>query len=319
MRLARHLLLAGLATVACAVVLLIALFTLDLGRFSPPLLRWTSAAIGRDVAIDGAVSLRMGRIVRLTARDVRLANSPWGSRPDMASAARLTVEVDAWSLLRRPVIVTRIEVDGLDVLLERRADGSSNWELRPDASPERFTWPESFPVVVDRVSLPGARLRFSGPRLARPLDLRFDSLVQRRTGNGMLELAGQGFANDEVLRLDLKAGPFARLVAGRDFGGTLAAQVGALLVDAKLHVDDLGRPVDTELDFRLRGPGAGCATWERVRSPWTVCCGPQPTARGSRGGSTRQSASSASRRAATWPSRRPWAGSAEASTFPVRI
>ena len=43
--------------------------------------------------IDGRVSLRAGRTLRLTADGVRLANAEWGSRAEMLAIGRLTVEV----------------------------------------------------------------------------------------------------------------------------------------------------------------------------------------------------------------------------------
>ncbi|MEQ1800861.1 MAG: AsmA-like C-terminal region-containing protein [Gammaproteobacteria bacterium] len=234
----------------------LALFTLDLGGLSQPLTRWASEVLQRPLAIDGPVSIRAGRTLKLSASGLRLANVDWGSRSDMLLIGRLTVEIDTASLFRRPVIVRRIGIEGLDLLLERRADGASNWQFAPDATEEKFTWPESLPVVVEGVSLPGARVQFIGPRLDRPLDLRFDTLEQRRVEGGMLGLAGRGSANGEPVALEVRAGPFQALVAGRDFSAALEGSLGELDVGLDLLVDDIARPVATTLDLKIRGPGA---------------------------------------------------------------
>jgi uncharacterized protein involved in outer membrane biogenesis len=254
-----------LLAVAASAVLLVAavgaaLLTFDLAPLGGPLAGWAGNQLQRSLEIDGRISIRAGRTLRFSADGIRLGNPRWGSRPDMLLVSRLTVEVDTVSLFRRPVIVNRIEVDGLDLLLERRADGASNWEFGPDSTDGKFTWPEKLPLVVDRVSLPGARLRFIGPRLDRPLDLRLDTLEQRRGAGGMLELIGQGTANDQPVALDATAGPFAGLVAGRDFSVALKGRLGELDVGADLRVDDIARPVNTELDLRIRGPGADYLT-----------------------------------------------------------
>ena len=98
----------------------VALLTLDLGALSQPLTRWASGQLGRALVIDGRVSIRAGRNLRLSAEGVRLGNTSWGSRGDMLRVSRLTVEVDAISLIRRPVIVNRVEIEGLDLLHFRR-------------------------------------------------------------------------------------------------------------------------------------------------------------------------------------------------------
>lgn len=256
-----RLLLAALVAVLLLVAgAAVALFTLDLGGLSQPLIRRAGDELRRPLAVDGPVSIRAGRTLRLSAQGIRLANVAWGSRGDMLRVGRLTVEIDAASLINRPVIVRRIEVDGLDLLLERRADGASNWEFAPDSPDAKFTWPESLPVVVDSVSVPGARIRFMGPRLDRPLDLRFDRLEQHRGAGGMLQLAAQGAANDEPLSVDMTAGPFAQLVAGRDFSVGLDGRLGELNLIAHLRVDDVARPVKTLLDLKVRGPGAAYLT-----------------------------------------------------------
>lgn len=238
----------------------LALFTLDLGGLSGPLTRWASDRLQRPLSIDGPVSIRAGRTLRLSADRIRLGNTPWGSRPDMLLVGKLTVEIDAASLFRRPVIVRRIEVDGLDLLLERRADGASNWAFGPETPDEESAWPESLPVIVDRVSLPGARIRFNGPRLDRTLDLRFASLDQRRGTGGMLELAGRGTANEEAIALEGQAGPFAALVAGRDFSLAFEGRFGELLLGLDLRMDDIARPVNTTLALKVRGPNADYLT-----------------------------------------------------------
>jgi uncharacterized protein involved in outer membrane biogenesis len=253
-----------LAVVAAAVVLLallvVAWLTLDLGFLGKPLAGWAGGQLGRALAIDGPVSIRGGRSLRFSAEGIRLANPAWGARPDMLAVARLVIEVDAASLLSRPVIIRRVEVDGLDLLLERRADGSSNWEFAGPAPDDGPAWPERLPVVVERVSAPGARIGFAGPRLARPLDLRFDTLEQQRAADGMLALSARGTANGEALVFDARVGTFAALLTARDLRGSLAGRIGELAVDLELAIDDLVRPAATRLVLKVRGPGADYLT-----------------------------------------------------------
>jgi uncharacterized protein involved in outer membrane biogenesis len=217
---------------------------------------WASRQIGRSLAIDGALRIEPGRTLRLVAQDLRLANVSWGARADMLRAGRLLVEIDAWSLVDQPVIVRRIEVDGLDLLLERDAEGQDNWSFGSLDEPDDFIWIEQLPVVVQEVSMPGARLQFSGPRLDRALDLRFDTLEQRPGANGLLALSASGLANDLEFGLTASAGPFDALVRGRDFRVAVSGNAGELRFDGSARVDDLANPVDSVLDLRVQAPEA---------------------------------------------------------------
>lgn len=215
---------------------------------------WVSSQIGREVAIDGEVQLELGPTLRLSLQGLRLANAPWGARPDMLSAGRLLIEIDSWSLLDRPVVIRRVEVDAFDLSLERTPDGRNNWEL--DNKGRDFSWPERPAVILERLTLPGAHIRFIGPRLARPLDLHFSSLAQARGTDGMLVLAGRGSANETGFEMRASAGPVEALIAGRDFQLALDTRLGELTVSARASIDDLAHPADSRLLLTLRGPDA---------------------------------------------------------------
>ena len=152
------------------ITLLVALLLLDSASLKGRFETWASAELGRQLAIDGEFRLELGPVLELSATDVRLANVPWGSQPDMLVAERVLVQLNLRSLFGDTLIIPRIEVDGLDLLLERNAEGQSNWEfeLKQD---EETPWPETPPFVVELIAMPGARLHFVGPRLSRPLEL----------------------------------------------------------------------------------------------------------------------------------------------------
>ena len=178
----------------------------------------------------------------------------------MFVARKLSVELDAWSIFSETLIVNEIGVEGLSLLLERTADGEENWDfgLAPDT--DQQGWLSSLPVVIDRVSMPGARLRFIGPRLERPLDIHFTTLEQKRAPDDMLELTVLGQANEAELALTGRAGPFASLLAAKDFQFEFNGQVGELTLAANIRVDDLARPVNTTATVRLQGADASYLT-----------------------------------------------------------
>jgi uncharacterized protein involved in outer membrane biogenesis len=245
-----------LLLVAFFAAVILTLLAMDSVAVSGRLAGWVSGQIGRQVAIDGSLHLELGRTLRFGARGLRLANAPWGTRPDMLTAGSVLLEIDTWSLIDRPVVIRRVEVEGLDLLLERTAAGDNNWDLGP-ADDAGFAWPEHLPVVVERVAMLGARVKFIGPRLDRPLEARFDALSQERADDGMLVYAGHGLVNDTAFDARLRTSPVERLIEGRDLRLSFAVNLGELALEGLVRVDDLARPVDSSAKVTLRAPGAG--------------------------------------------------------------
>src|SRR5713226_8104089 len=120
----------ALIAIASVVVLLIAaatyVATLDFDRFRPLLAEQLKAATGRDVAIGGRLDLELSMTPTLEVSDVRFANAPGGTRPDMATIARLEAKIALLPLLSRRLQIDRFALTGADVLLETDREGRGN-------------------------------------------------------------------------------------------------------------------------------------------------------------------------------------------------
>ena len=77
-----------------AIGIVIALATVDFGRFKGPLAAQVAQATGRALSFEGEVSLRLFPRPSLTVKDATLANAEWGSRPHMLRVGLLTAEVE---------------------------------------------------------------------------------------------------------------------------------------------------------------------------------------------------------------------------------
>ncbi len=251
-----------------------------------------STKLGRAVHIDGAMTLHLGRSIQISAADVRVANVTWGSRSDMLVASRVIVALDVASLFTRSptLIVNQVQIDGLDLLLERTAQGANNWQFDTDLNDSSPSWFVGPPVVIERVALPGANVRFIGPRLDRPLDLHFDDVTQKRGTGDMLEFSAIGRANDADLSVVGQIGPFTNLIAAKAFSTSIDGRLGKLGLSVKARIDNLTKPVDSEADIELTGPDAAyVATTLGVRNlgtgPFnlTLSVTPSPGGKGVRG------------------------------------
>ena len=85
-------------------------------------------ATGRPLTIDGPVTLLWGLTPRLRVEDMRLANPPGLSRPDMATVQSAELGVAILPLLSGRAELRGVRLHGVNVLLERDAAGVGNWE-----------------------------------------------------------------------------------------------------------------------------------------------------------------------------------------------
>ncbi len=250
----RLLLLSGLAVIVLGVIAL--LWAAANGQLTGVMTRWLSVQLGRTLVADGGLRIEVGRVTRITATGLRLANSTWGTRPDMLLARRLILEVDTRSLLEQTVILRSLTIDGLDLLLERSASGKNNW----DFNLAKHNASTALPVVVEDVSVPSAKIRFTGPRLDRPLDLAIDNVQQRVREDQMLDLSVRGHANGTPLDLRASVGPLANLVATRGIVVRVEGQLGEIGLKMGGHIDSLAAPADTDVTVQLQAPNAAYLT-----------------------------------------------------------
>ena len=86
---------------------------------------------GRDLSIDGDISLALLPAPKLSVKGVRFANAEGGSAPDMATLESLDVRVALMPLLSGKIQVTSLTLVKPTILLEKLPDGRGNWQIAP--------------------------------------------------------------------------------------------------------------------------------------------------------------------------------------------
>jgi uncharacterized protein involved in outer membrane biogenesis len=222
------------------------------GYLTRPIASWLSTWLGRALEVDGGLRIEIGRVTRITASDLRLGNPAWASRPEMVLVRKLSLELDTRSVFQNTTVVHKLNIEGLDLQFERNAAGENNWTFHlPRREPSG-----AIPLIVEVAALPGARIRFSGPRLERALDVTLDTAEQRVRANGTLDLTVRGVANDTPLELQASAGPLSNLVAAKEFSAQASGHLGEISLGITARVDSWEAPVDTEATVSLQAPSA---------------------------------------------------------------
>jgi len=134
MRIAKILLIVGIALFLFVVGAAVVLMSMDFNQYKPEIAAEVKKATGRDMTIDGDLKLNLLTLSPgLEVDGVKFANASWGSRPEMAIVKRFEVKISLLPLLSGNLDVDRVVVEGADILIERNKQGTGNYEFKTGA------------------------------------------------------------------------------------------------------------------------------------------------------------------------------------------
>jgi uncharacterized protein involved in outer membrane biogenesis len=125
----------GVLLVLLIVAVLVGPSFVDWNGYKSEITAKAREATGRDLAIDGDISLSILWTPTLSVKKVRFANIAGGSVPDMATLESLDVRLAFAPLdwMNGKFQVERIELEKPTIVLERLADGRANWQFEQPA------------------------------------------------------------------------------------------------------------------------------------------------------------------------------------------
>lgn len=177
-----------------------------------PINRAASGAIGREVTI-GNIQGEWSWHPRITFQDVHFANADWSDEPEMLSADELAVTVDVPQLLRGRLVLPDIEMQKPRLVLERTADGDSNWTFGAKVAsdvvaPEnRFEFP-----LIGRLTIEEGSLVFRDAKAGLNLDGKLSTVVGTGgAGSSQVRLEGKGALQNEAFTLRVSGGSLLML------------------------------------------------------------------------------------------------------------
>ena len=244
---AARILAIGLGTAALLLVAAVVyVMSIDFDRYRPLLAERVKAATGRDFAIAGRLDLALSLTPTLTVSNVRLANPPGFSRPDMATIAKLEAQVALWPLLSRRVEIKRFDLSGADIIVETDAKGNGNWLFgtTTTATAPASDAGGSLSLAVGALAIRDSTLTYRDGRSGAEQRLALASATLRGSADGS--------ALDVALKGAVDAVPFE--VAGQT-GGFTALLDGATPWPLKLSAT-IGK-VTATLDGTIAQPRAG--------------------------------------------------------------
>ena len=116
-----------------ALALGVLLATLDPNDYKAEIAEAVQDATGRSLTLNGPLRISRSLWPTIEISDVKLANLPGGTRPDMARAEMIQAELSLPALLWRQVEVTKLILIGPNILFET-VNGQPNWVFKTAAN-----------------------------------------------------------------------------------------------------------------------------------------------------------------------------------------
>ncbi len=114
----------------------------DWSAYEEPIAQAVEEATGRKLKLGGELSVHIGLSPAVFARAITFQNAEWGSRPQLALLDKVGIRLKLMPLMFGSIEISRVEISGLDVLLETDAEGKGNWEFGDDSTEAASTLDE---------------------------------------------------------------------------------------------------------------------------------------------------------------------------------
>lgn len=266
----------GLAAIAVAGA--VYLRTIDFAAYKDGLVHELRVATGREVAIDGPISLVYGFEPAFVIQGVRIGNAPWGTRADMAQVDRVAARIDLAALLRGRLQIDRLRLTQANVWLETDPYGKVNWVLAGDPMAAQ-TQPVAGAngkgillerLMVDGIEVDGGRMTIRDGESGDVQVLAISSARSSGDGvSGPISIRLNGRWNGVPVTLDGSAGPAEAGARANEtaYPVDVTAAAGTLRLSAKGHIEQSpqgagiiakvsaasGKPADDAAGLTLNG------------------------------------------------------------------
>ncbi|PWC87243.1 membrane biogenesis protein [Azospirillum sp. TSH100] len=211
--------------------------------------RRASAALNREVAIDGDLRVHLGSPIRIHLEGLRVANAEWAQDRTMAEVQALDATLRLWPLLRGDWELPELKVQGPKLILEKNGKGEANWNFGPPNAEKEVAKQAAVPdnrgdiPVIERLLIADGRLHYRDPTS----DIDIDNSINTATGGNdsdTVQLKGKGSFAGKPFTLAVEGGSLLHL---RDDPKPYPLKIDAAVGKTKGHIEgSVGEPVKME-------------------------------------------------------------------------
>lgn len=176
-------------------------FFINVNDYKPQIISKVKESTGRDLTIDGKMSLSLLPTPQLSISQVGLTNIPGGSPQNMIQVKNLTISVELLPLIKKQIKIKDVELDHPEIFLEKLPNGQTNWTFDSTASS-----PSSFDVSLDKLLINKGRLIYH--EKGKDVEITdINATSKMGTLQGPFNISGHFKIYGQVVKLDTKLGP----------------------------------------------------------------------------------------------------------------
>lgn len=119
-------------SLTCLLLVVFAVSTIDTSRIVKIVAGQVKASTGRDLVINGSVSIKAFPRLQVIAKDVSLSNASWATDPEMLKASQVAFTLQWMPLLSKRIQIDNVTISQLQLFLQSAPTGqkiSGNWVM----------------------------------------------------------------------------------------------------------------------------------------------------------------------------------------------
>ncbi|MDP6413558.1 MAG: AsmA family protein, partial [Gammaproteobacteria bacterium] len=213
--------------------------SIDLSEYEEPIADVVRDAIGRELHLNGALNINIGLSPGISVNAVSVQNAGWASRDEMLLVEHVEAHLKLLPLVFGQIELSRLEIVGLDLMLETDQHGKGNWEfeMAGDAAidPEPVSDGDTFltTAVLKKIVIRDAAIVYKDGESGTVQRFRIAELgAQMESAQAPLVIDLKASFGDEPVRL---AGEIIG-IAGLLSGGPLGLDLTVDILDARARV-----------------------------------------------------------------------------------
>jgi hypothetical protein len=261
-------LFAGIGTLL--VVLVALLFFVDVNLYRAQIEQHVSTAFGREVVLEGPLSLEPSLTPRFVVNGLKIANPEWASRPFLATVDKFDIRVSLLPLLSGDLEIVSLEFHSVDLLLEEAPGGATNFTFGKSREPAALP-------AIERMSLYDANIAYVAPE-GPVRRLHMEQVTARKVPGQPVELKAHTTVNAVPVTISLRGeppgdrhphGPWQITLLGE--AGDLSLRIEGSVADptdwghGEYRLDLKGRHLDElETLSAIHCPRQGRMSWARI-------------------------------------------------------
>ncbi|OWY06062.1 hypothetical protein B6V75_08215 [Thioclava sp. F1Mire-8] len=200
------------------------------------------AVTGRKMTLSGTVHATIWPQLGVRTGPVEIANADWSKDGPMLSAKGLQIGVDPGALMGGEIRVSKVDVLSPNILLERRKDGTGNWDFAPPAAATSTQTARPSPgegggitaFSLDKGEISDGSVRWIDHASGKSLTLTgLDASLALPSFDGPARLDLTGQVNGKALKVNGTLGGFASFLAGDPVSTDLALTLDASSISFK--------------------------------------------------------------------------------------